>query len=103
MKRKLLDWLYTFLAGTVILFVVGAGWLIYEFKIKEPAVVLAVEVDWPRAKTHQVLPGDSLWAIASEYYPGMHTGEMVHEIRVLNGLASATIYPYEVIKLPEVE
>ena len=103
MKRKLLDWFYTFLAATVILFVIGTGWLIYEFRIREPAVAQALEVDWPRPTTYQVMPGDSLWAIATKHYPGMHTGEMVHEIRVLNGLASATIYPYDVLKLPEVE
>jgi len=54
-----------------------------------------------RPRTHQVLPGDTLWGIASQYYPGEHTGEMVLKIREVNGLAdSATIYPYEVLQLP---
>lgn len=79
------------------------GSLVYwGFFAPDPVTVPSTAVH-PRPKTHQILPGDTLWAIASKYYPGMHTGEMVHEIQMLNSLASATIYPYQIIDLPEVE
>lgn len=38
----------------------------------------------PNPETVVVGPGDTLWAIANAYYPGMHTGKVVHEIRKLN-------------------
>lgn len=67
----------------------------------EKAVAVAHEMDKPRPKAYQVLPGDSLWGIATKYYPDFHTGEIVQEIRKLNGMTqNATIYPYEVLQLP---
>ena len=80
----------------------GAWWLYDCFCgpwLDMPIVVAGPEP--PRPKTYQVLPGDNLWAIATGYYPGQHIGEVIHEIRKLNGMTqSATIYPYEVLQLP---
>lgn len=85
----------------VVTMLAGIGYIILDTFVGPPTVAMAVEMEEPRPKTHQVMPGDTLWGIASQYYPGEHTGEMVFRIRELNGLTeSATIYPYEVLKLP---
>jgi|LSQX01.2.fsa_nt_gb LysM repeat protein len=89
-------------AIVLVFYLAGGGYVYYTMYIKDDLVAVAGP-EPPRPKAYQVMPGDSLWAIATRYYPGYHTGEMVHEIRELNQMVSATIYPYEVIKLPEVE
>jgi nucleoid-associated protein YgaU len=96
----------TVLVIALTLFLIGAPalWLYDCFYGAWLDVPVQDEPERPRPTTYQVMPGDNLWAIATKFYPGYHTGEVVGEIRKLNGLNdSATIYPYEVIKLPEVE
>lgn len=79
----------------------GAWWLYDCFYGPWLDVPVEAGPEPPRPKTYQVMPEDSLWAIAVKYYPDHHTGEAVHEIRELNGMMqSATIYPYEVLQLP---
>ncbi len=89
-----------------LLFILGIaafGHVAWEFydRLTDPGSAAVAS----RPRTHQVLPGDTLWGIATKYYPNHHTGEMVYEIRKLNGLdESATLYPYTmVLKLPDVD
>ena len=55
-----------------------------------------------RPKTYQVMPGDSLWSIYVEHYKGCDWDEVRYKVGQANGLKNDTLYPYEVIKLPEV-
>ncbi len=79
------------------------GSMAYGMAFGPEITVVASARIHPRPETHQVLPGETLWQIAAEHYPGMHTGEVVHEIRKANDLGSATIYPHQVLVLPEVD
>jgi len=90
--------------GLIASFAYVGGIFVDRLLLSEGPIAVASELDKP-PKTHQVLPGDTLWGIATKYYPNHHTGEMVYEIRKLNGLEeSATLYPYTmVLKLPEVD
>ncbi len=54
----------------------------------------------PIPATHKVIKGETLWGIASLYYPGQHTGRMVFEIKRYNNLSSGKIYPGQIIRLP---
>ncbi len=108
MLGKLFDRLvvYTFTLLITVLLFAAVGWVGYHIYLAAFApemVAVASTTVHPRAQTYQVLSGDTLWQIAAEHYPGMHTGEMVWEIRKANGLESAMIYPNQVLKLPEVE
>ena len=47
-----------------------------------------------------VQPGDTLWAIAAERYPGADTRERVDAIERLNGLSSPVIVAGETLQLP---
>ena len=51
----------------------------------------------PRA--YVVKPGDSLWSIAAERYPG-DPREGIWKLRRVNGLAGSTIYPGQKLLLP---
>lgn len=45
--------------------------------------------------------GDTLWNIALKNMPsGYDVRKMIHEIRELNNMESANIYPGEIIKIP---
>lgn len=70
---------------------------------KLPDKVMVVESDdsTPRPTTYQVLPGDTLWEIARVLYPEYDPRDVIHEIRELNHMDSATIYPHEVLRLPK--
>lgn len=103
MRRILSSWYYSTLLAGLIVALAMTGLLAYVKRGPDPPIVVASTAEVPRPTTYQVMPGDSLWGIASKHYPGVHTGEIVHEIRKLNGLKDATIYPYTVLKLPEVE
>lgn len=100
-----------FLDGLVCLAVIGIAlgvltWVtvpvVKTFWMDEP-IVQASNTEHPRSKTHQVISGDTLWTIALEYYPNVDPRDVVGELRKINSLASATIYPYQVLVLPEVE
>ena len=50
-------------------------------------VLILTPADVPEATsvgTVVVQAGDTLWSLASKYYPNSHTGEMVYKIRQLN-------------------
>ncbi len=47
-----------------------------------------------------VQPGDTLWAIAAERYPGDDTRSRVDQIERLNGLQSPMIVAGETLRLP---
>lgn len=86
------------LAILIIVFL-GAVWI----NLPSNHVTEAVEEEpyFPPNHIHQVLPGDTLWGIATTYYPDKDPREIVFEIRKLNDLKdSATIYPYQLLKLP---
>ena len=65
-------------------------------------VVEASGVETPRPTTHQVMPGDTIWSIYVEYYKGCDWDEVCLKVGQANGLKNDTLYPYTVIKLPEV-
>jgi LysM repeat protein len=52
------------------------------------------------AATVVVQPGDTLWAIAAERYPGDDTRARVDQIERLNGLQSPVIEAGETLRLP---
>ena len=52
------------------------------------------------AATVVVEPGDTLWAIAAERYPGDDTRARVDEIERLNNLSSPVIEAGETLRLP---
>lgn len=52
------------------------------------------------AATVVVQPGDTLWAIAAEHYPGDDTRGRVDQIERLNGLRSPAIEAGETLRLP---
>lgn len=49
----------------VVTMLAGIGYIILDTFVGPPAVAMAVEMEEPRPKTHQVMPGDTLWGIAS--------------------------------------
>jgi len=51
-------------------------------------------------ETVSVQPGDSLWSIASERYPGTDVRERIWEIQQANPGVSASLYPGELLKVP---
>ena len=51
------------------------------------------------AQRYVVKPGDSLWSIAAERYPG-DPREGVWKLERTNGLKGATIYPGQQLLLP---
>lgn len=64
----------------------------------------AADAEGPAAPTveHVVEPGDTLWAIAMEVSgPGDDLRRIVHDIRQANGLDSSTIYPGQVLLVPQ--
>jgi LysM repeat protein len=72
-------------------------------------IVLAAAVLWavfarasesagPR-EAYVVKPGDSLWSIAAERYPG-DPREGVWKLKRINGLATPSIYPGQELQLP---
>ena len=65
-------------------------------------IVEAVD-ERPRPETYQVQPGDTIWGIYTEFYQGCDWDEVRYKIREMNGLKNDTLYPYEIISLPNVE
>ncbi len=49
---------------------------------------------------YRVQPGDSLWTIAAQRYPGSDVRDRVGEIEKLNGLQSPIIIPGEELRVP---
>lgn len=101
--------LETVLTFALILILVGAlgygAWWVYDCFYGEwldVPVEASPVVDRPRPTTYQVMPGDSLWSIYVEYYKGCDWDEVRYKIGQMNGLKNDTLYPYEVIKLPEI-
>lgn len=111
-RKNWLDRLFTHLSNLLFLLtvtglIVVIGWtshIAYD-AIWGPdhPIVIASTVVHPRPKTHQVISGDTLWTIAVEYYPNVDPRDVVGELRKINSLASATIYPNQILILPEVE
>ncbi len=51
--------------------------------------------------SYRVQPGDTLWSIAAERYPGTDVRERVGEIERASGLTSPVIVPGEELKVPQ--
>ena len=98
------DWIETTNLFALVLIMVGlmgyGVYCCYGEWLDKPMVEAAEER--PRPKTYQVMPGDSLWGIYTEFYQGCDWDEVRYKIGEMNGLKNDTLYPYEVIKLPEV-
>ena len=47
-----------------------------------------------------VRPGQSLWAIVATHYPQSDPRQLIPQVQQANHLASATIYPGELLRLP---
>lgn len=92
------------LIALLIGFVGYGGWWVYDCFYGDWQYVPMVEAapEPPRPKTYQVMPGDSLWSIYVEHYKGCDWDEVRYKIGQANGLKNDRLYPYEVIKLPEV-
>ena len=86
-------------AMTIVLAILLSGWLLRTAysRVPEPVVV---ELP-PCGDEWVVLPGDTLWGIASRCYPGEHTGAMVAEIRAANpGVDPGRLRVGQVLRLP---
>jgi hypothetical protein len=83
------------------------GWVAnigYRTWIAQAHEPVAGEAPVPRDRTAAVEPGDTLWGIAQEYYPGEHTGRMVYLIREENpGIDPGRLRVGDMVRLPEVE
>ena len=65
------------------------------------AVGASVSDDATVHSTYQVVGGDTLWDIASEYtVPGEDVRRVVFEIRRLNDLDGSVIIPGQVLRVP---
>jgi LysM repeat protein len=65
------------------------------------ALALVVHGGTPAVYTEVVVqPGDTLWSIASEHYPGDDVRNRVDDIERLNGLQSPVITVGETLRLP---
>lgn len=103
------DWIETISLFALVLIMVGlmgygVYWLydcFYGEWLDKP-MVEAVE-ERPRPEIYQVQPGDTIWGIYTEFYQGCNWDEVRHKIREMNGLKNDTLYPYEIISLPNVE
>lgn len=49
----------------------------------------------------QVMPGDTLWGIASKYNTGRDIRKFIFEIKRINGLSDSTIYEGQSLIIPE--
>jgi hypothetical protein len=102
------DWIETISLFALVLITVGlmgygVYWLydcLYGEWLDKP-IVEATE-ERPRPKTYQVIPGDTIWGIYTEFYQGCDWDEVRYKIGQMNGLKNDTLYPYEVIFLPDV-
>lgn len=98
--KRLHDWFYSFLAAVIVLVVIGTGYLFYLRAL--PEVYAVGPKPFPVAVG--VERGDTLWSIAQEFYPGRHTGEVVHAIRTANpGIDPGRLQVGQRVILPEVE
>ena len=103
------DWIETISLFALVLIMVGlmgygVYWLydcFYGEWLDKP-MVEAVE-ERPRPETYQVQPGDTIWGIYTEFYQGCNWDEVRYKIREMNGLKNDTLYPYEIISLPNME
>ena len=104
---KLLKTLNNLFFLTVVVVLLAMVVWVYSIPLRmmfgpEP-VAQASTVVHPRPKTHQVMPGDTVWSIYLEYYAGHDWEEIRYKIGELNGLKNDMLRAYAVIKLPEVE
>ena len=89
---------------TLLLLFTVIGASIYTIYAKLTAPDIVIVDDMPRPSAVAVKPGDTLWGIAREYYPGMHTGQMVELIRQANpGVDPGALQIGQRVVLPEVE
>ena len=99
--KQVRDWICLVLAACLVLTFVGTGYLAYVDRAM--SLVYAVGPE-PLPIAVSVEPGDTLWSIAVEFYPGRHTGEIVHEIRKANpGVDPGRLQVGQRIVLPEVQ
>ena len=101
--RKLTDFLFLTAVTFILLICVWTGYRLYLGFFGQDPVVVASIVVHPRPTTYQVLPGDTVWSIYLEYYPGHDWEEIRYKIGELNDLKNDGLRAYTVIKLPEVE
>lgn len=87
-----------------------APWRIAVRRLVLGAVVFAMTVVFMAQAVHgqgptgyeqvTVKPGDTVWSIASDRYPGADTREKVDEILRANGLREPTVFPGEHLRVP---
>ena len=76
----------------VATFIIGAMLSTAQASSQDPAGVQTVDVT--------VIPGDSLWELASEYAQGYETTEAVNHIIELNALDSHDIQAGDTLQIP---
>ena len=103
------DWIKTTSLFALVLIMAGlmgygVYWLydcFYGKWLDEPMVEATEERHRP--EVYQVTPGDTIWGIYTEFYQECDWNEVRYKIGQVNDLKNDTLYPYEIIKLPEVE
>lgn len=65
------------------------------------AVEMMAHTDVQPAVTYTVDTGDTLWAIASRFYPNGDVREMVAAIKRANDLPTATVHPGQELVIPK--
>ncbi len=91
-----------FIATTIMLVVFFGAGLYSGSLIFDSTPIVTVAAPVPRYESVSVRPGDSLWKIAAEMYPGEHTGDRVEQIRRFNpDLDPGLLMPGNVVFLPK--
>lgn len=78
--------------SVIILFLLVAG-VLYAAKAYSLAENTYISI--------QVMPGDTLWSIASKYNTGRDIRKFIFDIKEINGLTDSTIYEGQRLIIPE--
>lgn len=65
------------------------------------AVEMMSHSEAPVVATYTVDNGDTLWAIASRFYPNGDVRDMVSAIKAANSLPTATVHPGQELVIPK--
>jgi|GEM_PF-2410086 len=88
-RRRTLQVLMVLIVAVVVLFAAPR------------AVETFARSEAPALGTYTVMPGDTLWDIAEQFRTGGDVRQVVDAIRQANHLKSATVYPGQVLVIPQ--
>lgn len=62
--------------------------------------IMASDTVGPEPRVHVVSAGETLWSMASHYAPGDDPRRFVREVKLLNDLEQAQVFPGQTLTLP---